>query len=79
MDDDVANIICQALKQGVDLVYESVGGEMFAAALDALAPSGKIIVIGMMSQYKVRPDDTSRSFLPGVSGNSLILEYSGNC
>lgn len=37
--------------KGVDLVYESVGGSMFDLCVDALAPRGMLIVIGMMSVY----------------------------
>ena len=37
--------------KGVDVVYESVGGDMFATCVDALAPRGRLIVIGVMSAY----------------------------
>ncbi len=36
--------------KGVDLVYESVGGDMFETCLNALAVGGRLVVIGMMSQ-----------------------------
>ena len=32
-------------------MYESVGGQMFKAAVDALAFKGRLVIIGMMSQY----------------------------
>jgi len=38
-------------KRGVDVVYEAVGGDMFKVAVDALATQGRVLVIGMMSQY----------------------------
>lgn len=41
--------------KGVDVVYEGVGGDMFVASLNALAPRGRLLVIGMMSAYAVRP------------------------
>jgi len=34
---------------GVDVVYESVGGEMFDTAVNALAMHGRLIVIGWIS------------------------------
>jgi hypothetical protein len=34
----VRDVLRAEFKKGVDLAYESVGGEMFAAAVDALAP-----------------------------------------
>jgi NADPH-dependent curcumin reductase CurA len=36
--------------RGVDIVYESVGGDMFNTCLNALAIHGRLIVIGMISQ-----------------------------
>lgn len=36
--------------KGIDIVYESVGGEMFNLCLNALAVHGRLIVIGMISQ-----------------------------
>ncbi|GMJ05602.1 hypothetical protein like AT1G49670 [Hibiscus trionum] len=44
-----------ALKEfpkGVDIVYECVGGNMFGLCLNALAIRGRLIVIGMISQYQ---------------------------
>ena len=35
----------------MDIIWESVGGDMFRACLRALAQGGRLIVIGMMSQY----------------------------
>ncbi|KAE8667868.1 ARP protein (REF) isoform 2 [Hibiscus syriacus] len=44
-----------ALKEfpkGVDIVYECVGGNMFDLCLNALAIRGRLVVIGMISQYQ---------------------------
>ncbi|XP_027623921.1 prostaglandin reductase 3 isoform X2 [Tupaia chinensis] len=38
--------------QGVDVVYESVGGAMFDLAVDAMATKGRLIVIGFISGYQ---------------------------
>lgn len=38
--------------KGVDIIYESVGGDMFDLCLNALAPYGRLIVIGMISQVR---------------------------
>ncbi|KAH7622135.1 putative Prostaglandin reductase-3 [Nannochloris sp. 'desiccata'] len=37
--------------QGVNLVCELVGGEMFSTCLNALAPGGRLLIIGAVSQY----------------------------
>ncbi|XP_022746330.1 prostaglandin reductase-3-like isoform X2 [Durio zibethinus] len=38
--------------KGVDIIYESVGGNMFDLCFNALAIHGRLIVIGMISQYQ---------------------------
>ncbi|KAG2501548.1 hypothetical protein HYH03_000055 [Edaphochlamys debaryana] len=43
--------VLKAEYPGVDVVYESVGGDMFATAVDALAHKGRVVIIGMMSSY----------------------------
>jgi NADPH-dependent curcumin reductase CurA len=40
--------------KGIDLVYESVGGDMFRTAVGALADKGRLVIIGMMSQVNFR-------------------------
>jgi len=49
-------ILGQVLKKeypkGVDIVYESVGGDTFDTCVNALATGGKIIIIGFVSGYK---------------------------
>ena len=37
--------------QGVDVVWETVGGKMFDTCAKNLAVGGRLLVIGMMSQY----------------------------
>lgn len=47
-------LIFQVLKEefpkGIDIIYESVGGDMLNLCLNALAVHGRLIVIGMISQ-----------------------------
>ncbi len=49
--EDVAAALRAAAPAGVDVVYESVGGEMLELASRALAPKGRLVIIGMVSQY----------------------------
>lgn len=46
------NVLKKEFPQGVDIVYESVGGQMFEDCLNNMAVRGKLIVIGMVSGYK---------------------------
>ena len=60
----VRDVLRREFKQGVDVVYESVGGEMFSDAMDALAPKGVCIIIGMMSQYTSGGSDAKSAWVP---------------
>lgn len=42
---------------GLDVVYENVGGDHFQAAIDNMKWFGKIIVCGMVSQYNKKPEE----------------------
>jgi NADPH-dependent curcumin reductase CurA len=43
-------VLKKEFPRGVDIIYESVGGETFDVCLNALAVYGRLIVIGMISQ-----------------------------
>ncbi|XP_024968645.1 probable quinone oxidoreductase isoform X2 [Cynara cardunculus var. scolymus] len=48
----IKNVLKKEFPKGVDIVYESVGGEMFDLCFNALAVYGRMVVIGMISQYQ---------------------------
>ncbi|XP_041496775.1 prostaglandin reductase 3 isoform X2 [Microtus oregoni] len=48
----VATVLKREYPEGVDVVYESVGGAMFDLAVDALATKGRLLVIGFISGYQ---------------------------
>ncbi|XP_068320021.1 uncharacterized protein [Pyrus communis] len=50
--EDVKTVLRKEYPKGVDIIYESVGGDMFDLCLNALAVYGRLIVIGMISQYQ---------------------------
>lgn len=47
----VQDVLKKEFPKGMNIVYESVGGEMFKTCLGALGRQGRLVVIGMMSQY----------------------------
>ncbi|XP_018411038.1 PREDICTED: zinc-binding alcohol dehydrogenase domain-containing protein 2 [Nanorana parkeri] len=49
--ENVASVIREKFPEGVDVVYESVGGEMFDLAVKCLATKGHLIIIGFISGY----------------------------
>ncbi|KAF8410045.1 hypothetical protein HHK36_002565 [Tetracentron sinense] len=46
-------VLKKEFPKGVDIIYESVGGEMFDLCLNALAVYGRLVVIGMISQVVI--------------------------
>uniref|UniRef100_A0A1J3FLM3 Zinc-binding alcohol dehydrogenase domain-containing protein 2 n=1 Tax=Noccaea caerulescens TaxID=107243 RepID=A0A1J3FLM3_NOCCA len=50
--EDIKTVLKKEFPKGVDIIYESVGGQMFDMCLNALAVYGRLIVIGMISQYQ---------------------------
>ncbi|KAL2613698.1 hypothetical protein R1flu_025390 [Riccia fluitans] len=50
--EDIKSVLKKEFPNGIDLIYESVGGNMFTTCLNALARKGRLIVIGMISQYQ---------------------------
>ncbi|CAK9162662.1 unnamed protein product [Ilex paraguariensis] len=50
--EDIKTVLKREFPKGVDIIYESVGGEMFNLCLNALAIYGRLVVIGMISQYQ---------------------------
>ncbi|XP_044150744.1 prostaglandin reductase 3 [Bufo gargarizans] len=59
----VASVIKKKIPEGVDVVYESIGGEMFDTSVNCLATKGHLIIIGFISGYQ-----TSSGILPINSG-----------
>ncbi|XP_065870532.1 uncharacterized protein [Euphorbia lathyris] len=51
-DEDIKTVLKKEFPKGIDIIYESVGGKMFDLCLSALAVHGRLIVIGMISQYQ---------------------------
>lgn len=50
--EDIKTVLKKEFPKGIDIIYESVGGDMLKLCLDALAVHGRLIVIGMISQYQ---------------------------
>ncbi|XP_064409601.1 prostaglandin reductase 3 isoform X2 [Latimeria chalumnae] len=50
--EDLASVMRKEYPEGIDVVYESVGGDMFDLAVNRLANKGRLIVIGFISGYQ---------------------------
>jgi NADPH:quinone reductase-like Zn-dependent oxidoreductase len=62
--EDVGAVLRKDYPRGVDVIYESVGGTMFDTCLNALAPKGRLVVIGAMSRY-------ASGWAPAASGKGV--------
>ena len=49
--ENLKSVLKNEYPKGVDLVCELVGGEMFSTCVNALAPKGRLLIIGAVSQY----------------------------
>ena len=58
--EDVAEVLSTEYEEGIDLVYESVGGPLFDTCVDALARHGRLLSIGYVSEYRDGPEAVSR-------------------
>jgi NADPH-dependent curcumin reductase CurA len=58
-EEDVAEVLAAEYPDGLDLVYESVGGELFDVCVDALARHGRLLSIGYVSEYKDGPESVT--------------------
>jgi len=50
--ENLNDVLKKEYPKGIDLVYESVGGDMFDVCVRHLAVHGRLIVIGAISGYK---------------------------
>ena len=49
--EDINQVLKQEYPQGVNLVFECVGGKMFDTCVDNLAVKGRLVVVGFISEY----------------------------
>lgn len=66
--EDLAKVLRKEYPQGVDVVYESVGGSVLELAVNCLAQKGRLIVIGFISGYQ------TASGIPAFRGATLPVK-----
>jgi NADPH-dependent curcumin reductase CurA/NADP-dependent 3-hydroxy acid dehydrogenase YdfG len=62
--ENLKSVLKNEYPQGVNLVCELVGGEMFTTCLNALAPKGRLLIIGAVSQYSTGWEPSTHVGLP---------------
>lgn len=71
--DDLAGAIREVAPKGVDAYFENVGGTHFTAALETLAPKGRIAACGMIQRYNDSEQAQITDNLTYIVGKSLNI------
>lgn len=58
-DEDVGEVLSTEYPEGLDLVYEGVGGTLFDTSVSHLARHGRLLSIGYVSEYEEGPEAVS--------------------
>lgn len=72
--EDLGTVLRNEYPKGIDLVYESVGGDIFNTCVKNLAVGGQLIIIGMISHYQ----GSSFSVKPTIPIQQLLLMKSAS-
>lgn len=72
--EDLRTLLKREYPEGVDVVYESVGGEVFNACVKNLAVHGRVIVIGMIRHYQ----EDAFHVLPTIPIQQILLTKSAS-
>ncbi|KAH8668843.1 hypothetical protein BX600DRAFT_480814 [Xylariales sp. PMI_506] len=56
-EENISDALRRLAPEGLDVVYENVGGDHFQAAIQNMKWFGRIIVCGMASQYNKKPEE----------------------
>ena len=72
--EDLKSVLKTEYPRGVDVVYESVGGEMFNTCVKNLAIGGRLILIGFISNYQ----DSSFVARPSLPLYNILLSKSAS-
>ena len=72
--EDLMSVLKEEYPEGVDVVYENVGGEVFNTCMKNLSIGGRLIIIGMVSQYQ----QDSVNVLPTVPIQQILLSKSAS-
>ena len=73
-NEDLKQVLREEYPSGVDVVYESVGGEMFSTCVKNLAVKGRVIVIGYIDSYR----ESSYSARPSLPLHQILLACSAS-
>ena len=72
--EDFKSVLKEEYPQGVDVVYESVGGDVFNTCVKSLATGGRLILIGFITSYQ----DSNFAIKPTLPLYQILLAKSAS-
>ena len=72
--EDLRSVLKKEYPEGLDVVYESVGGEVFNTCVKSLAVQGRVIIIGMITHYQ----QDAFHVLPTIPVQQILLTKSAS-
>ena len=72
--EDLTSVLKEEYPQGVDVVYESVGGDIFNTCIKSLAIGGRLILIGFITSYQ----DSNIAIKPTLPLYQILLTKSAS-
>lgn len=73
---DLKSVLKSEYPNGVDVVYETIGGEVFRTLLNALAVRGRLVVIGSIVHYNSDGGSDMNSVFPDQVQTGYLLSKS---
>ena len=77
-EQNLREVLKASYPKGIDVVYESIGGNVFDACLSSLAVKGRMIVIGYIETYH-SPSGLSRSNRNATLITKLLMKSTSVC
>lgn len=72
--EDLNGVLKEEFPQGVNVAYEGVGGKVLQAVCQNLAPGGRVLVVGSISQYPHNENLDPVGFLKGLKDGQDIMD-----
>lgn len=51
-EQDLDQVLTENYPEGVDVIWETIGGKVYQTLFNHLAPRGRLVIIGSITQYK---------------------------
>jgi len=77
-EENLSSVLKETYPEGIDVIYESVGGATFEACLNRMAPKSRMIVIGFITSYD-SPSGIDRHHRNATLMTKLLMKSASMC